>query len=146
LRDSTQVRGNVVDLVLARYLVGEAEVVGGFLRTFIPGREVDDAVEATVEFRNGDVGTIEAAKLAIGGRNAFQWKIKGTNGSVSFDMERLNELQVFRANGDRARAFRTVLVMRRTIHSGSTCGPGSHCGLARRGASEVDLKKRVNSY
>ena len=86
-------------------------MVGGFLRTFIPGREVDDAVEATVEFRNGDVGTIEAAKLAVGGRNAFQWKINGTNGSVAFDMERLNELQVFRTNGDSAQGFRTVLVM-----------------------------------
>src|SRR5438552_3764433 len=52
---------HVVDL--ARYLVGEIETVGGFVRTFIPEREVDDAVEATVEFRNGAVGTIEATRL-----------------------------------------------------------------------------------
>src|SRR5216117_3327299 len=34
---------HVIDL--ARYLVGEIEAVGGFVRAFIPGREVDDAVE-----------------------------------------------------------------------------------------------------
>ncbi len=73
--------------------------VGGFLRTFIAGREVDDAVEATVEFANGAVGTLEATRLALGRRNAFQWEINGTKGSLAFDMERLNELQVFRADG-----------------------------------------------
>jgi predicted dehydrogenase len=99
---------HVVDL--ARYLVGEVDVVGGFVRTFIPGREVDDAVEATVEFQDGAVGTLEATRLALGRRNAFQWEINGTKGSLYFDMERLNELQVFRADGDRARGFKTVLV------------------------------------
>jgi predicted dehydrogenase len=99
---------HVVDL--ARYLVGEIETVGGFLRTFVPGREVDDAVEATVEFENGAVGTLEATRLALGRRNAFQWEINGTKGSLAFDMERLNELQTFRADGDRARGFKTVLV------------------------------------
>jgi predicted dehydrogenase len=99
---------HVVDL--ARYLVGEIEAVGGFVRTFIADREVDDAVEATVEFRSGAVGTIEATRLALGRRNAFQWEINGSKGSLYFDMERLNELGVFRADGDRARGFKTVLV------------------------------------
>ena len=99
---------HVVDL--ARYLVGEIEEVGGFAHTFIPGREVDDAVESTVRFANGAVGTLEATRLALGRRNAFQWEVNGTKGSLAFDMERLNELQVFRNDGDRARGFRTVLV------------------------------------
>jgi predicted dehydrogenase len=99
---------HVIDL--ARYLVGDIESVGGFLRTFIPDREVDDAVEATVEFQSGAVGTLEATRLALGRRNSFQWEINGTKGSLYFDMERLNELQVFRADGDRVRGFKTVLV------------------------------------
>ena len=99
---------HVIDL--ARYLVGEIDAVGGFVRTFVPGRQVDDAVEATVEFAGGAVGTLEATRLALGRRNAFQWEINGTKGSLAFDMERLNELQVFRDDGDRARGFKTVLV------------------------------------
>jgi predicted dehydrogenase len=99
---------HVVDL--ARFLNGEIETVMGFAKTFLPGREVDDAVEAAAEFANGSVGTLEATRFAHGRRNAFQWEINGTRGSLAFDMERLNELQVFRADGDRARGFKTVLV------------------------------------
>jgi predicted dehydrogenase len=99
---------HVVDL--ARFLAGEIETVSGFVKTFLPGRKVDDALEAAVEFASGGVGTIEATRLALGRRNAFQWEINGTQASLAFDMERLNELQVFRADGDRARGFKTVLV------------------------------------
>jgi predicted dehydrogenase len=103
---------HVVDL--ARYLVGEIDEVGGFLSTFVPGREVDDAVEATVRFANGAVGTLEATRLALGRRNAFQWEINGTKGSLAFDMERLNELQVFKIGDPRTRGFTNVLVSEAT--------------------------------
>jgi predicted dehydrogenase len=77
---------HVVDL--ARYLVGEIASVSALVA----------------------VGTLEATRLALGRRNAFQWEINGSKASLAFDMERLNELQVFRADGDRARGFKTVLV------------------------------------
>jgi predicted dehydrogenase len=99
---------HVVDL--ARFLAGEVATVSGFTKTFLAGRQVDDAIESAVEFTSGAVGTIEATRFALGRRNAFQWEINGSKGSLAFDMERLNELQVFRADGDRARGFRTVLV------------------------------------
>jgi predicted dehydrogenase len=99
---------HVVDL--ARFLAGEISSVSGLVKTFLPGRRVDDAIEAAVEFANGAVGTIESTRLALGRRNAFQWEINGSKGSLAFDMERLNELQVFRDDGDRARGFKTVLV------------------------------------
>jgi predicted dehydrogenase len=99
---------HVIDL--ARFLNGEITSVSGFTKTFLPGRQVDDAVEAAVEFENGSIGTVEATRLALGRRNALQWEINGSKASLAFDMERLNELQVFRADGDRARGFKTVLV------------------------------------
>jgi predicted dehydrogenase len=99
---------HVVDL--ARFLNGEVTSVSGFAKTFLPGRQVDDAVEAAVEFENGSIGTVEATRLALGRRNALQWEINGSKASLAFDMERLNELQVFRDDGDRARGFKTVLV------------------------------------
>lgn len=99
---------HVVDL--ARFLNGEIDTVSGFAHTFLAGREVDDAAEAAVAFANGSIGTLEATRFAHGRRNAFQWEINGTKGSLAFDMERLNELQVFHADGDRARGFKTVLV------------------------------------
>jgi predicted dehydrogenase len=99
---------HVVDL--ARYLVGEVASVSALVRTFLAGRGVDDAIEAAVEFETGAVGTIEATRFALGRRNAFQWEINGSKASLAFDMERLNELEVFRADGDRARGFKRVLV------------------------------------
>jgi predicted dehydrogenase len=99
---------HVIDL--ARYLVGELRSVAGFVKTFLRGRQVDDALEAAVEFESGAVGTIEATRLAFGRRNAFQWEINGSAGSLYFDMERMNELQ-FVANDDpRERGFRRILV------------------------------------
>ncbi len=99
---------HVVDL--AHFLVGDVASVSAVVRAFLPGRQVDDAIEAAVEFAGGPVGTIEATRLALGRRNSLQWEINGSKASLGFDMERLNELQVFRADGDRARGFKTVLV------------------------------------
>lgn len=90
---------HVVDL--AHFLVGDFATVSGLVRTFVPGRQVDDAIEAAVRFSNGAVGTIEATRLALGRRNAMQWEINGTKASLAFDMERMNELDVFRTGGDR---------------------------------------------
>ena len=99
---------HVIDL--ARYLVGDFATVSAVVKTFLAGREVDDAIEAAVTFQGGAVGTIEATRLALGRRNALQWEINGSKASLAFDMHRLNELEVFRADGDRARGFKTVLV------------------------------------
>src|SRR4029450_498850 len=66
---------HVVDL--ARFLAGEISSVSALVKTFLPERQVDDAIEAAVEFENGTVGTIESTRLALGRRNAFQWEING---------------------------------------------------------------------
>jgi predicted dehydrogenase len=102
---------HVIDL--ARYLVGEIESVAAVTATFKRGRSVDDAVESVVAFENGAVGTIEATRFATGRKNAFTWEINGTRGSIAFDLERLNELQVHVAGStpaEPAQGFRTVLV------------------------------------
>ena len=102
---------HVIDM--ARYLVGEIESVAGTTATFKPGREVDDAFESVVAFANGAVGTIEATRFATGRKNAFTWEINGSQGSIAFDLERLNELQVHIAGStpaESAQGFRNVLV------------------------------------
>jgi len=99
---------HVVDL--GRFLVGEVASVSSVVKTYITAREVDDAIEAVVSFENGAVGNVEATRLALGRRNAFQWESNGTHGSLAFDLERMNDLQVFRLDSDRARGFKTVLV------------------------------------
>jgi predicted dehydrogenase len=95
---------HVIDL--ARYLIGEVDAVAAITQTFMPGRDVDDAVESVVRFANGAVGTIEASRFCPGRKNAFTWEINGSKGSLAFDLERLNELMYSEGNA----GFRTVLV------------------------------------
>src|SRR4029453_7430549 len=96
---------HVIDL--ARYLVGEIAAVSATTRTFVKDREggavtVDDAVESVVDFSDGAVGTIEATRFASGRKNGLTFEINGSKGSLAFDIERLNELQVHYRNSSPA--------------------------------------------
>jgi len=94
---------HIIDL--GRHLVGEMTSVSAMAKTFIPERpnvdgsmakvEVDDAFVACVEFANGAIGTLEASRFAAGRKNHEVLEINGEKGSIRFNMERMNELEVF---------------------------------------------------
>jgi predicted dehydrogenase len=56
---------------------------------------VDDAFVSTVEFSNGAIGSLEATRFAAGHKNSEVLEINGEKGSIRFNLERLNELEVF---------------------------------------------------
>ena len=94
---------HIIDL--AHYLVGGIKTVAGLTTTFIKERstgdggtgivDVDDAFAAAVEFENGATGTFEATRFAAGRKNYNCFEINGEKGSVRFNLERLNEIDVF---------------------------------------------------
>jgi len=94
---------HIIDL--ARFLVGEPRKVSAMAKTFIKQRPlpdggsaevtVDDAFVSLVEFENGAMGTLEASRFCAGRKNHQVLEINGANGTIVFDLERLNELQVF---------------------------------------------------
>ncbi|WP_331233498.1 Gfo/Idh/MocA family protein [Natronorarus salvus] len=106
---------------LARFLVGdstgEIERISGHLETFVEERPtgdgetrpvtVDDAYTAQASFENGAVGSFEASRFATGHKNDHTIEIHGSEGSLRFSLERLNELEVL--TGD-DRGYQTVLV------------------------------------
>jgi predicted dehydrogenase len=111
---------------LAQFLVGEQagtiERVSGHLETFVDERPVyddegaieeyrpvtvDDAYTAQAEFENGAVGSFEASRFATGHKNDHTIEIHGSDGSLKFSLERLNELELL--TGDN-RGYETVLV------------------------------------
>jgi predicted dehydrogenase len=115
---------------LARFLVGEITEVTAALETFVKERPlpdqpkkkgkvtVDDAAAAVVRFANGALGTIEATRMAPGRKNYNHFEINGSLGSLAFDLERLNELQVFfRSDPGDVQGFRTVLATEADHHS-----------------------------
>ncbi|HMA34923.1 MAG TPA: Gfo/Idh/MocA family oxidoreductase [Chloroflexia bacterium] len=95
---------HIIDL--GRFLVGEPKSVMAMTRTFIAERprgdgqgtakvEVDDAFEAIVDFENGAIGTLEASRFAPGRKNYEMLEINAEHGSLHFNLERFNELDVF---------------------------------------------------
>lgn len=108
---------------LARFLVGEIAEVSGHLETFIKTRPVagrrprrgrvtvDDAALALLRFDRGAIGTMEATRMARGRKNQNRFEINGSKGSIAFDLERMNELEVyFESDPAAVRGFRRVLV------------------------------------
>jgi predicted dehydrogenase len=115
------IAAHVIDL--ARFLVGEIAEVTGDLRTFIRERPlqgdrakrgvvtVDDAASALVRFAGGAMGTIEATRLAPGRKNHNRFEINGSKGSLAFDLERLNEIELYLESDRRGlKGFRRILV------------------------------------
>jgi predicted dehydrogenase len=70
---------------------------------------VDDAALFLARMRSGAVASFEATRFAAGRKNAMRVEVNGENGSVAFDLERLNELEFFERAGEQA-GFRRVLV------------------------------------
>ena len=111
---------HVIDM--ARFLMGEMRSVSALLPTFERTRrlpdgsptriEADEAFAALVEFESGAVGTIEASQVATGRKNRQYWELNGSRGTLVFDLERLNELQVYLDQGATAelQGFQDVLV------------------------------------
>ncbi len=112
---------HIIDL--GRFLVGEPTSVMALTKTFIKQRplpggkgtgnvEVDDAFEALVEFDNGAVGTLEASRFCPGRKNYEMFEINGSKGSIRFNLERFNELEVFwkDASVKETQGFTDVLV------------------------------------
>jgi predicted dehydrogenase len=116
-------------LDLARFLVGEITEVTGALETFVKERPlpenpkkkgkvtVDDASASVVRFDNGALGTIEASRFATGRKNYNRFEINGSKGSVVFNLERMNELDVYLTGDDPAvQGFHNVMVTNGASH------------------------------
>ena len=118
---------------LAQFLLGGISEVVGMMETFVKERPleeasagggllasggaqtgevtVDDAAAFLARFESGAMGTFEATRFAAGRRNENAFEINGSKGSVAFNLERMNELEVFFVDDEAdVQGFRTVNV------------------------------------
>jgi predicted dehydrogenase len=131
LRKETGGAGPLADLGshlvdLAHFLVGPIAEVIGIAETFIKERPregadganpqmdrvtVNDAAAFLARFENGATGTFEASPLVPGRKAKESFEVNGSKGSLVFDLERMNELQVyFEDDETETSGFRTLLV------------------------------------
>jgi predicted dehydrogenase len=115
-------------LDLARFLVGEFYELVSVMETFVNKRpvnesdnnvleservmgdvNVDDASVVLARFENGALGTFEATKFAGGNMNGNRFEINGEKGSVRWDLENMNNLEVYFTDDEPGlRGFRTI--------------------------------------
>jgi predicted dehydrogenase len=124
------IASHIVDL--AQFVTGQSVTgVSGLLETFVKNRPlvasteglrgtastergevtVDDAALFVARMSGGAVATFEASRMAPGRRNGLRLEVNGSKGSLVFELERLNELQVYFTDDEPGvQGFRTVVV------------------------------------
>ena len=105
----------------AHYLVGDVAQVCADIETVhkfrpVPGSnekravENEDIAHAIVRFESGATGVLMASRAAHGRKNMIRIEVHGTKGMIAFDQERMNELQLYVADGPLTeRGFKTIL-------------------------------------
>ena len=124
---------HIIDL--ARYLVGDITKVCSIMKTWITERpiqegvvdklgvvrktgeerkdkvDVDDEMVMLVQFNNGSIGSLEATRNAWGRNNYITLEVHGEKGSLFFNYERNDELQVcFADDPEDQKGFKTIYI------------------------------------
>ncbi len=108
------VMGMCINFITERPLANETST--GNLQAEAKGSErgpvtVEDATLMMVQFKNGVMGSFEATRFATGRKNKLSFEIYGSKGSITFDLERMNELMFFSAEDtNTAQGFRKIMV------------------------------------
>ena len=90
---------------LGRFITGALpEQVSCLLRTFAPGRELDDYGVAAIRYQEGALGTVTASQISHGRENDLWIEIDGTKASLEWHQENPNRLMV-RVNGGPHREY-----------------------------------------
>jgi len=147
---------HVIDM--AHMIAGPVERVVGNAETFIKQRPLaahgvgthfslgsndspkgdvtnEDYAAALVRFANGAQGSLEACRVIQGPRCQMAFEVHGTKGALSWDFERMNEMQLFFAGDDAASSgyVRVLSGPEHPFHTRFNPGPGI-------GLSYEDLK------
>lgn len=155
------IASHVIDI--AQYMAGDIDEVVSMMRTYIKERPVqeggvdllgtvklgadakrapvdtDDENSFLVKFKSGAIGSIEATRNAWGRNNFITIELHGTLGSIYFNYERLNELQVCFANDpDDCRGFKTIYTGPAHFYGPATWNiPGMNIGYGELKAIEM---------
>jgi len=135
---------------LAHMLIGPIERVSGTTATFITERPValpgqghygrgapgdptgtvtnEDYAGMLCEFAGGTRGTFEASRTIVGPESQMAFDAYGTRGAVGWNLERMNELQVYLAEDELHTGYRTVFGGDRFPYHGNFV-PGSANGI-----------------
>ena len=115
---------------LAQFLVGDISEVVGMRNTTIPLRPIpsgaashygrgrpedpkgevenEDFASMLYRFENGATGTFETSRTMVGPESQNTFAVYGTKGALSWNLEKLNELQYYRLTDDPSSGYTTI--------------------------------------
>jgi predicted dehydrogenase len=145
---TTDLMSHSVDL--AHMLLGPITRVVGTTETFIPERPLpgaagthygrgrpgdptgtvtnEDYAGMLCEFESGARGTFEASRSIVGPESQMAFEVYGTKGALSWNLEKLNELQLYLVEDELHTGYRTVFGGDRFPYHGHFV-PGSANGI-----------------
>ena len=151
-------------LDIAQYLAGNVTDVVSMVKTYIKERpvqeggvdllgtvklgddakkqvvDVDDEVSVLCKYESGAIGSIEATRMAWGRNNYLTVEVHGTKGSLTWNYERLNELEVCYGmeDNDGERGFKKIYTGPANPHGDVTWNiPGMNIGYGELKAIEA---------
>ena len=151
-------------LDIAQYLAGNVTDVVSMVKTYIKERpvqeggvdllgtvklgddakkqvvDVDDEVSVLCKFDSSAIGSVEATRMAWGRNNYLTVEVHGTKGSLTWNYERLNELEVCYGmeDNDGERGFRKIYTGPANPHGDVTWNiPGMNIGYGELKAIEA---------
>ncbi|MBZ9559394.1 MULTISPECIES: Gfo/Idh/MocA family oxidoreductase [unclassified Modicisalibacter] len=142
-------------LNLAEYLTGRRIVaVCGDLQTLIVQRpspqgtdtarvENDDQAQALLRFEGDLMGNIETSRIACGRKMGLAYTVTGTQGSLIFDQERMNELHLYRHDGPPGRRGFTTLLSSPEHGDYGAFSPAPGHGLGYNDQKVIEIRDLV---
>jgi predicted dehydrogenase len=156
---------HVVDMGLM--LAGPVKRVVGNRETFFPRRPLamagvgthfsvggdgpqgdvtnEDYASALLQFANGVQGNLEVCRVIQGHKCQFAFEIEGTEGALSWDFERMNELKVFGLDGNGSHDGYTRLVSGPAHPDHVRFNPGAGVGLGYEDLKTIEAHHFLKS-
>lgn len=110
-------------LSVSQYIMGDIESVNAISKIYLPERpvkagstemghvETEDYMAFTAVYKSGAIGQLSTSRVGTGRKNYLAFEIQGTLGTATFNLERLNEVNVYFHNEESThRGFRNVLL------------------------------------
>ena len=156
---------HVVDMGLM--LAGPIQRVVGNRKTFFPRRPLatpgagthfsvaaggpqadvtnEDYAAALVRFANGVQGSVEVCRVIQGHKCQFTFEIEGTGGALSWDFERMNEMQLFSPDENKSHDGCARIVSGPQHGSHARFNPGAGVGLGYEDLKTIEAYQFLKS-
>lgn len=106
--------------------------------------ENEDQAQALIRFASGASGEFSCSRVARGYRCRLAWEVQGSEGTLRFDQERMNELWLYQPGAAQADGFRRILTGPAQPGFAAFCpAPGHNFGFNEQKVVEAQMLREA---